>query len=89
MATFTKLLEISIVASSRSESSRSCRILLSAAHLPSSITLKSVGDKEKKAISEAETKAEQPKRTIEMNKAMKAAASGAVTLMPKKVSETN
>jgi putative hemolysin len=56
IATFTKLLDIKIVASKRSESFFNSRILPSAACLFSSILPTSVGEREKNAISEAETK---------------------------------
>ena len=48
IATFTKLLDIKIVASKRSESFFNSRILLSAACLFSSILPTSVGEREKK-----------------------------------------
>ena len=56
MVTFTKLLDIRIVASKRSESSNKEVIYLSDECSSSSISLRSLGDKEKKAISEADTK---------------------------------
>ena len=56
MVTLTKLLEIRIVANKRSESFSRALIRLSEVCFPSSISLKSTG--EKKAISEADTKPE-------------------------------
>ena len=56
IVTFTKLLEIRIVANKCSESSSRALIRLSEEVCPSSISLKSPGDREKKAISEADTK---------------------------------
>ena len=58
MVTFTRLLVISIVASVRSESSRSSRILRSESFLSSSSSLRSVGESEKNAISDPEAKPE-------------------------------
>ena len=57
MVTFTRLLVMRMVASVRSESSRSARILWSAV-TSSSNSLRSVGESEKKAISEPEAKPE-------------------------------
>ena len=58
MVTLTKLLEIRIVANKRSESFSRALIRLSEVCFPSSISLKSTGEREKKAISEADTKPE-------------------------------
>ena len=58
MVTLTKLLEIRMVANKRSESSNKAVICLSEEWFSSSISLRSLGDKEKKAISEADTKPE-------------------------------
>ena len=51
MVTLTKLLEIRIVANKRSESFSRALIRLSEVCFPSSISLKSTGEREKKAIS--------------------------------------
>ena len=56
MVTFTKLLVMRMVASVRSESSRSAIILLSEAYLPSSNSFSSLGVNEKIAISLPEAK---------------------------------
>ena len=58
MVTFTKLLDIKIVANSRSESANKLLIRLSEEWFSSSMSFKSLGDKEKNAISEADTKPE-------------------------------
>ena len=68
--TFTKLFVISIVANKRSESARKARIRSSEACFPSSTALISVGDKEKKAISEADANPEHNNKTIAINKAI-------------------
>ena len=56
MVTFTKLFEIRIVANKRSESSNKAMIRLSDECSSSSISLRSPGEREKNAISEADTK---------------------------------
>ena len=56
MVTFTKLLDIKIVANNRSVSFSKSIMRLSDGCSSSSISLRSVGDKEKNAISEADTK---------------------------------
>lgn len=56
MVTFTKLFDINIVASSLSEWSNRYLIFLSATLFSSSILFKSFGEREKKAISEADMK---------------------------------
>ena len=56
MVTFTRLLVIRMVASVRSESSRSALMLMSPCDFSSSSSLKSAGDSEKKAISDPEAK---------------------------------
>ena len=76
IATFTKLLDIKIVANKRSESFFNSRILLSAACLFSSILPTSVGEREKNAISEAETKPEQPNNNTDKTRAIVAPKSG-------------
>ena len=58
MVTLTKLLEIRIVANNRSESSNKAIMRLSDECSSSSISLRSFGDKEKNAISDADTKPE-------------------------------
>lgn len=58
MVTFTKLLDIRIVASNFSESSNKATIRLSEACSSFSISLRSLGEREKNAISEADTKPE-------------------------------
>ena len=58
MVTFTKLLEIKMVANNLSESSNKDAIYLSDEWFSSSISLRSLGDKEKNAISDADTKPE-------------------------------
>ena len=60
MVTFTRLLVMSIVASVRSESSLSERILWSGSCLESSSSLMSEGESEKKAISDPDAN---PERT--------------------------
>ena len=64
MVTLTKLLEINMVANSLSLNSNNWLILASADLSLSSISLKSLGLNEKKAISEPETKAEAPNKII-------------------------
>ena len=81
MVTLTKLLEIRIVANKRSESFSRALIRLSEVCFPSSISLKSTGEREKKAISEADTKPEDNNKTA--NKiAIMAPMVGAVTVTP-------
>ena len=67
---------MSMVASVRSESSRSCCILLSESFLFSSSSLKSVGDSEKNAISEPDAKPEKTSRIPAIIIAIKAPKSG-------------
>ena len=62
MVTFTKLFVIKTVASRLSELSRRLLIFKSAGCESSSTSLRSFGDSEKKAISEAEAKPEANKR---------------------------
>ena len=76
IVTFTKLLVIRIVASSRSLLLSKREIRLSDGFFSSSITLKSLGDKEKNAISEAEAKAEKSNKTAATTMAMTAAVDG-------------
>jgi len=68
IVTFTKLLVINIVVRSSSESDNNKLMFLSAGCLHNSISLRLAGDKEKKAISEAEANADtnksNPAKTI-------------------------
>ena len=68
IVTFTKLFVIRIVASNRSVSDNKLVIFLSDGCFPSAITFKSEGEREKKAISEAdanpETNNNKPANTI-------------------------
>ena len=82
MVTLTKLLEIKIVASRRSESSNKAMIRLSEEWFSSSISLKSLGDKEKKAISDADTKPEANNNKTARMMAIMAPKEGAVTVTP-------
>ena len=81
MVTFTKLLEIRIVAKSRSESSKRANILRSLSLLLWLISLKSLGEREKNAISEADTKPEQKSNTIASTMAMIAPTVGVFNVM--------
>ena len=80
MVTLTKLLEIRIVANKRSESFSRALIRLSEVCFPSSISLKSTGEREKKAISEADTKPEAYNNKTANKIAMMAPMVGAVTV---------
>ena len=82
IVTFTKLLEIRIVANKCSESSSRALIRLSEEVCPSSISLKSPGDREKKAISEADTKPDAYNNITANKIAMIAPMVGAVTVTP-------
>ena len=62
MVTFTKLFVINIVASNRSLSANKSLILASDGCLRSAIVLKSAGESEKKAISDAEANPDTSKR---------------------------
>lgn len=85
MPTFTKLLAINMVAKSRSESLLNRKIFASAEFLHSPIKFKSLGLNEKNAISDADTKPEQAKRTTATNNAMIALISGAMnSIEPKR-----
>lgn len=77
-----KLLEIRIVANKRSESFSRALIRLSEVCFPSSISLKSTGEREKKAISEADTKPEAYNNKTANKIAMMAPMVGAVTVTP-------
>ena len=82
MVTLTKLLEIRIVANKRSESFSRALIRLSEVCFPSSISLKSTGEREKKAICEADTKPEAYNNKTANKIAMIAPMVGAVTVTP-------
>ena len=82
IVTFTKLFDIRIVASKRSESSSNAIILASEGCFSSSISLLSFGDNEKKAISEAETKPEANNNNIAKIKAIIAPMEGVITVTP-------
>ena len=86
MVTFTKLFVINIVANNRSVSSNKLRIFLSEECFPSSIVLKSDGESEKKAISEAEAKPETSKSKLAKIIAIIAEIEGACTDIPLKTS---
>ena len=86
MVTFTKLFVINIVANNRSVSSNKLRIFLSEECFPSSIVLKSDGESEKKAISEAEAKPETSKSKLAKIIAITAEIEGACTDIPLKTS---
>ena len=64
IVTLTKLLEIKIVANNRSELLRKLLIIASDGCSSFSTSFKSIGDKEKKAISDADTKPEQYNKSI-------------------------
>lgn len=81
MATLTRLFVINMVAKRRSVSARSCSILVSAGWLCCFILSMSVGVREKNAISEAETKAEQPSNRIASTRANIVPGPGAVSCM--------
>ncbi|GAY28698.1 gliding motility-associated protein GldE [Prevotella sp. MGM1] len=78
IVTLTKLLVISIVANVRSESLRSCIILLSDTDFFSAIMLRSFGVSEKKAISEPEAKPEATNKRQANTPDMITPASGAI-----------
>ena len=82
MVTLTKLLEIRIVANKRSESFSRALIRLSEVCFPYSISLKSTGEREKKAISEADTKPEAYNNKTANKIAIMAPMVGAVTVTP-------
>ena len=84
MVTFTRLLVISIVASVRSESSRSCLILTSSEVRSSSSSFKSLGDKEKNAISEPEAKPDTNNSRQAKTPAIIAPNDGAISVTPSK-----
>ena len=80
IATLTRLLPMRIVASSRSESLRSSRRVLSAGCSSSLIASISDGDRGKKATSDEDMKAERMSRTAETASAIHA-AQGITSLM--------
>ena len=82
MVTLTKLLEIRMVANKRSESSNKALIRLSEECSPSSISFKSPGESEKKAISEADTKPDAYNNMTANMIAMIAPTVGDVTVTP-------
>lgn len=82
MVTFTKLLDIKIVANKCSESSNSSFIFESEEERSSSISFKSEGESEKKAISEAETKPDAYNKTIANTNATIAPKEGGITVTP-------
>lgn len=86
MVTFTKLLVMRTVANNRSESSNRLLIFSSAGWLRSSISLRSEGEREKKAISDAEANPEANKSKPAKTMATIAEKEGAVTVIPLKTS---
>ena len=82
MVTFTKLLDIRIVANNRSESANKSLIRLSEEWSSSSISFKSPGDKEKNAISDADTKPDANNKSIANDMATIAPAEGDITVTP-------
>ena len=82
MVTLTKLLEIRIVANKRSESFSRELICLSKAYFPSYISFKSTSKREKKAISEADTKPDAYNNITANKIATMAPKVGAVTVTP-------
>lgn len=84
IVTFTKLLDINIVANKRSESSSKAVIFASAGCFSCSISFKSDGEREKKAISEAETKPEAYNSKTARINAIIAPTEGEVTVTPLK-----
>ena len=79
MVTLTKLLVIRIVANNRSVSSSKRPIFSSDGCLRSAIVLRSAGEREKKAISEAEAKPDTNNNTPAKTMQIKADKEGAVT----------
>ena len=86
MVTFTKLFVIRIVANKRSVSSNSLLILSSEGCFFSAITLRSDGESEKNAISEADAKPETSRSKPANTMAMIAGIEGACTDIPLKIS---
>ena len=71
-----------IVPNNRSESSSNLSIFLSQVRLLCSISFRSFGDKEKKAISEAETNPDAPSKSAAITMAIMASIEGAETVTP-------
>ena len=86
MVTFTKLLEIKIVANKRSESFNKVMMRLSDECSSSSISLRSFGEREKNAISEADTKPDANKSNTARMIATMAPNEGGQTVTPSKSS---
>ena len=86
MVTFTKLFVMSTVANRLSELSSKLLIFSSEGCLSSSISFKSEGDREKKAISDAEAKPDANKSTPAEMIARIAANEGGLTVIPLKIS---
>ena len=86
MVTFTKLFVMRTVANKLSELSSKLLIFSSEGCLSSSISLKSEGEREKKAISEAEAKPDANKRTPAEIIARIAANEGGLTVIPLNIS---
>ena len=80
--TLTKLLEIRMVANKRSESANKSLMYLSEECSSSSTSFKSLGDKEKNAISDADTKPEANNNNTANEIAIMAPMEGAVTVTP-------
>ena len=86
MVTLTKLLDINIVASKRSESFNKLVMCLSEGCSSSSISLRSLGEREKNAISEADTKPDANNNNTANTMATIAPNEGAETVTPSKSS---
>ena len=82
IVTLTKLLDIKIVANNRSESASNALIYLSEDDFSSSISLRSVGEREKNAISEADTKPDANNKRTAKEIATIAPTEGAYTVTP-------
>ena len=86
MVTLTKLLEIKIVASKRSESLSRDMMRLSEGCSSSSISLRSFGEREKNAISDADTKPDANNSNTAKTMATMAPNEGVATVTPSKSS---
>lgn len=86
IVTFTKLFVIRIVANKRSDLFRSLLIFQSEGCLRSSISFRLDGEREKKAISEAEANPDASKSTPAKTMAIIAEIEGTVTVIPLKKS---
>lgn len=82
IVTFTKSLAIKMVANKCSESFNKDLIRLSTIFSCLSTSFKSLGEREKNAISDAETKAEHPKSITANKSATIAPKLGAITVTP-------